>query len=406
MSTFEDLIVSLLPDEFAEKMGILHKEDKFVSALDFNACTLRSKILDFRSGLFDLDGQYPDLTFSWSSKLKLDSFKKHPYAHDYVAISTLRGYQSFSISRSSFMVTLISSLFLEEIFDEDEDDLFYYCLCSVNLLSYFFYFQIKIPPTPYKKEGFNRYFQFFFNFFEKILQKILPDFSKERFNDLKVKFLEQYELFQFLFVYYYRVSNMFSCYSGVLDNHDNLDRMIYYFGEMYEELKVFTNDQRKKDSVSPEFFDYEEDLLGKIGPYDLLLKGLFANVKTKTFVRTFVNILYDKKEISDMIKEFSKKNNAEMIFKILDVEPFKRNFVYGLREYFSVIFRGEMTREEEKMFDEFQDQLEALDGDLEKLKKMKIKIPKRIKEESQLFDQFLDFYLCLMSEKWIASTDT
>ncbi|MBQ7073613.1 hypothetical protein IJM86_00775 [bacterium] len=58
------------------------------------------------------------------------------------------------------------------------------------------------------------------------------------------------------------------------------------------------------------------------------------------------------------------------------------------------------------MFEEFQDKLEEFDGDLEKLKDMNIKIPKRIRQESALFDQFLDFYIELIGEQHIKNTDT
>jgi hypothetical protein len=78
-----------------------------------------------------------------------------------------------------------------------------------------------------------------------------------------------------------------------------------------------------------------------------------------------------------------------------------------VREYIYAIFRSvETTREEEEMFEEFQDKLEELDGDIEKLKNMNIKIPKRIRQESALFDQFLDFYIELIGEHHLKNTDT
>jgi len=116
----------------------------------------------------------------------------------------------------------------------------------------------------------------------------------------------------------------------------------------------------------------------------------------KTFVQTFVKTIFDKQKIGQAFEErkfLNETEKKEQFLQLIDVAPLKEHFFDASREYFSSVFMEDMDSDEEKQFEEFQEQLEKTNGDIDKIKKMKIKIPKRIREESYLFDQFLDFYL-------------
>jgi hypothetical protein len=63
MSKFEELLFSMLPDEFMEKMNSFEKHGVLLSAKDFNGFILRDKIFDYKPSLEILNFESHDFQF-------------------------------------------------------------------------------------------------------------------------------------------------------------------------------------------------------------------------------------------------------------------------------------------------------------------------------------------------------
>ncbi len=409
MKFFDELLLNLLPKDFSEKFEVSKKHSPFVRAKDFNVLLFRQRVSEYKINFCSLDLSFVDFTCGSLGKIDTKMLNSCKGFQEYIAAAELNGYQSYTVTKDAFMVTLISSLFLEECFSEKDDDLFFYCLCAINLLAYLFYFKIKVAKDPRKKENYNWYFDFFIKMYFKIVKKIVPKCPDKHLEELRNNLVMQYPVFSFIFDFYYHISFMVSDFS-----YDENEPLFVGIGNWISDEDNFEAFFTRKNysllGTVPEFSDLEEFMLGKVGPsLNLLVRDLFSWVKMKTFVQTFVKTIFDKQKIGQAFEErkfLNEIEKKEQFLQLIDVAPLKEHFFDASREYFSSVFMEDMDSDEEKQFEEFQEQLEKTNGDIDKIKKMKIKIPKRIREESYLFDQFLDFYLAFFWENSLSTTDS
>jgi hypothetical protein len=180
------------------------------------------------------------------------------------------------------------------------------------------------------------------------------------------------------------------------------DYFTWLFGERFTAgQKSFLSNYDYSKSA-PDISLEEEDMLFEVAPADIHLKYLFLDNDPHDIVDLLISEVYDKKILDKKLASLM-KTPAELDFildYITDPAQFKRGYFEGMQKFMMATFRDE----DEEEFDEFTEMLSVIGDDDEKLEHMKI--PPRIKKESRLIEQFLNFYITYLGGLSIERADT
>jgi hypothetical protein len=147
----------------------------------------------------------------------------------------------------------------------------------------------------------------------------------------------------------------------------------------------------------------EEDILFEVAPADIHLKYLFLDNDPHELVTHLIKHIYDKKILDQKLASLM-KNPSELDFVldyITDPTIFKKGYFKGLQKYFTTIFRDE---EEDEELEEFSEMMSIIGDDMEQFDHLKV--PQRIKRESRLMEQLLNFYITYVGGLSIERADT
>ena len=134
-------------------------------------------------------------------------------------------------------------------------------------------------------------------------------------------------------------------------------------------------------------------MIFNVDPGDILLKYLFLGNNPKELTSTLIASMYDKKKIKKMltqlIKDESKLN--DLLEELLNPKQFKEGYFKGIKSFIDTTYKH-INQEEEEALDEFQEMLSEI-GEGEEIPMQNLKIPQRVKKESKIVEQFLNFYI-------------
>lgn len=394
MKLYDKMLSNFFPKEFTEKIKTNNQGVPLITAREFNSVISRRLISEYKINFSCFTGEYIDLFFFAPKAFAKKLNNKEIY--NYYIAANLNGVKSFSLCHTSFNIILIAAMFLSECFEEEDEPLFYNCITALEVISYSFYFHIKKKKNPVNKVDYNRCFQFFFNTFLTIVTTTNQKVSKEKLQKIHNKLFQQYEIFHFVFEYYYRISFMIFPFQegGILSNilqEQCGNRLID------EKFSEYFTKEYEKNANDPHFLNADERVIINDSPASFsFLKFFFSEVNLHYFTKDFIENIFDKEKIAQFLRErflLSEEERIQRMNSLFDINPLKENYFKGIREYFAAVFLKHMDSQEEKQFEEFQEQLDELEWDIEKLKEMNIKVPKAIQEEWEQFDHFLNFYL-------------
>jgi hypothetical protein len=147
----------------------------------------------------------------------------------------------------------------------------------------------------------------------------------------------------------------------------------------------------------------EEDMLFEVAPADIHLKYLFLDNDPHELVAHLVKHIYDKKLLDEKLANLM-KNPAELDFildYLTDPANFKKGYFNGMQKFFTAIFRDDDDDEE---LEEFSEMMSVIGDDMEQIDHLKV--PQRIKRESRLMEQLLNFYITYVGGLSIERADT
>ena len=303
--------------------------------------------------------------------------------YSYLAAANFNGYKLYNVANTANTLVLALSLYLQEVFEEGESVLFVDCLYAFYLLSFLFAARIKVFPGKSEQEDFNRFVELFFDFYSIVLVQLKSKVPKPQFSVLRKKLLSQIEIFFLMFRYYRGINQMFSYQSS------DKDYFTWLFGEQLSVAqKAFvTTYAETKHAASVSLL--EEDMLFEVAPADIHLKYLFLENDPHLMVSTLIDSIYDKSFLDAKLKKLTKDSSE--LFAVLDylTDPalFKKGYFVGIQKFVLALFRGEGDDEME----EFNEMMSVIGDDMEQFDVTKI--PQRIRKESRMMEQLLNFYV-------------
>jgi hypothetical protein len=237
----------------------------------------------------------------------------------------------------------------------------------------------------------------FFDFYFVVLTQLKHKISQEDFKKLRKKLITKLEVF-FLMFYYYRRLNQFFSYQS-----EEKDYFIWLFGEQFSPIqRRFFGTYMQTRSV-PKMSLVEEDILFVVAPADIHLKYLFLDNDPHLLVTHLIKNIYDKKILDKKLASLM-KNPSELDFVldyVTDPTTFKKGYFKGVHTYFTAIFRDD---EDDEEMEEFGEMMSVIGDDMSQLDNLKV--PQRIKRESRLMEQLLNFYVTYVGGLSIERADT
>jgi hypothetical protein len=367
----------------------------FISSKDFFSIINRKIVENYKLNLFDVSLDTFEFKMGLGAETTTMPAKAMDIYYGYLSAANFNGYKFYNIANTANAVVLSLSLYLQDVFDEKENQLFVDCLYAFYLLSFLFTARIKVFPGKSDQEDFNWFVELFFDFYGVILVQLKHKVSKEQFAQLRKKLITQLEIFFLMFYFYRRVNQFFAYQSNETAYFTRL------FGEHFSPAQrefLFTYANSK---YSPKVSLSEEDMLFEVAPADIHLKYLFMDNDPHELVNHLIQQIYDKNLLDKKLATLM-KSPAELDFildYLTDPSNFKKGYFQGMQKYFMALFR-----EDDEEMEEFSEMMSVIGDDMEQIDHLRI--PQRIKKESKLMEQLLNFYITYVGGLSIERADT
>ena len=402
MQLFKRVLLSLFPDDIVgQSVNPASMFISFISTKDFFSVINRKIVENYKLNLFDVTMDPFEFKI-WFGESHIKTKDIDTY-YGYSATANLNGYRFFSPANVSNALSLVSALYVKDIFRKYPPEYYLHFLYSVYLLSFVFLSRIKIFPYKEKELNYNRCVDLFFAFYDFVFQQTGKKPDPKLMSAIKKDILHQTEIF-FLLLPVYQECNRLFVHAGVSDK----DMYAWLF---YDELKEDDLMSAYKDFIdsypkrtkTTGFSVIETRLLHTILPADILLKYLFLDADMFLITETVVAKLFDKKILDGYLAQFRKDEAwiADFLFYITDYRHFKKNFFSGVQKYIITLFRNE---EHGLPQEDLDDVMSSIGDDIENIEWFAI--PERIKKESKLMEKILNFYITFVGGFWISRGDS
>ena len=368
----------------------------FISSKDFFSVINRKIVENYKLNLFDLSLDAFEFKIGLGHSWETTPAKTTDVYYGYLATANFNGYKFYTIANTANALVIASSLYLEEVFEGEEHQIFVDCLYAFYLLSFLFVARIKVFPWNSEQEDFNRFIDLFFEFFSVVTIQLKHKISKEHFKKLKKRLMTKLEVF-FLMFHFYRRLNQFYSYQS-----PEKEYFTWLFGERFSSthknfLATYTITKN-----SPIFSLLEEEILFEVAPADIHLKYLFLENDPHEIAIHLIGSIYDKSLLDQKFARLM-KNADELDFIIdyvTDPSHFKKGYFVGIQKFMTSLFRGENDEEME----EFNEMMSVIGDDTSQMENLKI--PPRIKKESRVMEQLLNFYVTYIGGLSIERAET
>ncbi len=406
MQLFKRVLLSLFPDEMmANNVNPASMFISFISAKEFFSVINRKIIENYKLNLFDIaiDPFEFKIGFGeskWINKKDIDLY------YWYCGSANINGYRFMNPSNIGNTLSLVVSIFVNDIFDEYDDVYFINFIFSVYLLNFVFLSRIKVFPHTDKQKNFNWFVDVFFNFYEMIFHQSGQKLNMEKFLKLKKELLWEVDIFFLLFDHYQLFNDV---YFDPIDWDEDFYKWIFNDELNDAHIKPLIEnfvEQRENFVYKTNFSLVDKKVLQYILPADILLKYLFIESNISSVVNDILCKVYDKNLLAKKISKFRswKWDLNELYLIITDYRLFKKNFFEWVQKYILNYFREEEKISGKSLSDEIDDMMSDIWSDPDWLKDFKV--PERIKKESRIMEKILNFYITLLGGLRIARWDS
>ena len=388
MQLFKRLLLSCFPDSLVkDSFNPASMFVSFISAKDFFTVIDRKIIENYKLNLFDLSMDiFEWKVWLWNHKDIVQSKMTDTY-YSYIAAANFNGYKFYNIWNTATAITLLSSLYIYDSFDDSEKLIFVDSLYAFFLLTFLFAGRLKVFPWKDEKSDFQRFIDLYFNFFEVVIWQLKHEITKKRFQEIKTKMLSNIEIFFMMFYYEKRINWLYFNEKRAFKQETN-DFYQWLFWPQLSALHRNFLSNVNEIIYNSNFGTVEESILFEIVPADIHLKYLFLDTDIWEVISNLVENIYDRKILDKKLTALM-KNESELDFIIdyvTDPENFKKGFFKWVKQYVS-----HMRLENQDSYEELDEMMSEIGDDMDKLDQMKI--PASIKKESKIMEQFLNFYV-------------
>lgn len=398
MQLFKRLLLSLFPEQTANQgINPASMFISFISTKEFFSVINRKIVENYKLNLFDvtIDPFEFKIWFWENNQVKQKDIDLY---YGYCASANINWYRFFNPANVGNNITLVTSIYTRDCFENEEQNFFLNFLYTTYLL--FFVFSAKVKNFPYqtKEENYNWFIEVFFNFYEFIFQQTGKKPDKATFTKIKKKLLSKVEVFFLLFYSYQKYNNLFTTQQFPDDE--------FYKRLFADELK---NDQLAilEDftqniqiySTKSTFSQIENKFLQYILPADILVRYLFLDTDMMLIIESIVSKLFNKETLDSFMKSLLKDDSQreEYILYITDYKHYKKNFFSGVQKYIITALKKEWL---DPFEDDWEESGSRIGDDEESIENLKI--PEKIKKESKIMEKILNFFVTMLWGFWIA----
>ncbi len=404
MQLFKRVLLSLFPDEIvAQTINPASMFISFISTKEFFSVINRKIVENYKLNLFDvtLDPFEFKIGFGENQSTKPKDIDTY---YSYCATANLNGYRFFSPANISNNLSLVTALYVKDIFRTYPPEYYLNFLYTIYLLSFVFLSRIKIFPHKDREKNYNRFIDILFSFYEFVFQQTGKKIDPVIIKSLKKELLDQVELFFLLFAVYKNFNTIF-IHSQVTDKD-------FYSRLFYDELKSDTKTvyaefvaNHKEYTGKKNFSAVETKVMQSILPADILLRYLFIDSDMFLITDTVISKIFDKKILDVFIKSFRTDDSQleNFLLYITDYRNFKKNFFWGVQKYIITTFMDQDSAWDIPK-EELDDLMSSIGEDVENAESFKI--PERIKKESKIMEKILNFYITLVGWSWVSRGDS
>lgn len=327
MQLFKRVLLSLFPDEIvAQTVNPASMFISFISTKEFFSVINRKIVENYKLNLFDVTLDPFEFKIGFGEHINIKPKDADSY-YGYCATANLNGYRFFSPANIANSVSLVTSLYVKDIFRKYPPEYYLNFLYTIFLLSFVFLARIKIFPYDDREQNYNWFVEIMFSFYAFVFQQTGKKIDPAIIKALKKELLNQIEVFFMLFALYKNFNSIFA--------HENVSDKDIYSRLFYDELKgdsknIYTEFIANHTAYTGKtnFSPLEVKVMQSILPADILLRYLFIDSDMFLITESVVSKLFDKKILDDFITSFRKDDSQleNLLLYITDYRNFKRNF--------------------------------------------------------------------------------
>lgn len=401
MHLFKRILLSLFPENIVNQpINPASMFVSFISSKQFFSVINRKIVENYKLNLFDvaLDSFDVKIWFWEQPSIKV---KDIDFYYSYWVSANLNWYRFLAPWNIWSSVSLVSSIYVKDVFANYNNHYFLNFNVAVYLLTFIFISRTKVFPQVDEKEEYKWFIDVFFEFYYMVIDQTGQKIDNTEFEKIKKELLKNIQLFFMLYYYYKSLNSIFT-------NH-NFSNKEYYSLLFYDELKKWWYktivwdfiDHSDEYTSAVKFSVTEKKVMNLIFPADILIRYIFEE-DAILVVDYLVSSIFDKsildKYMSSFLKNWDELEN--FIHYITDYTLFKKNYFTGLKNLVIHKFKNNVDVSEQENIDDFLSSVWDTDN-IEN-----IKVPERIKKESVLMEKFINFYVTYIWAFWISRWDT
>ncbi len=390
MQLFKRVLLSIFPDDIVnQSVNPASMFISFISTKEFFSVINRKIVENYKLNLFDVTQDPFEFKIGFGENIPIKPKDVDLY-YGYAATANLNGYRFFSPANIANSLSLVSALYVKDIFWKYDPEYYLHFLYTIFLLHFVFLSRMKIFPSQDKERNYNWFVDVFFSFYAFVFQQTGQTPDPKKLLEIKKAVLNTTEIFFVLFAVYQRLNTTF-LYSKVTDKD-------IYAWLFHDELKGEDTRKSFADFVghyqqyaySSDFTALEGKILHHVLPADILLRYLFLESDMSLMTETVVAKLFDKKILDEFVVRFRKDDSAleSFLLYITDYRHFKKKFFQWVQKYIITLFKDE---DQWMIGEDLDDLMSSIGEDVESIDSFKV--PERIKKESKLMEKILNFYI-------------
>jgi hypothetical protein len=229
MQLFKRVLLSLFPDDIVgQSVNPASMFISFISAKEFFSVINRKIVENYKLNLFDVTIDPFEFKIGFGENIPVKTQDVDMY-YSYCATASLNGYRFFSPANIANSMSLVSALYVKDIFREYSPEYYLNFLYTIFLLHFVFLSRIKIFPSENRETNYNRCIDVFFSFYTYVFQQTGQTPDPKLVLEIKKTILNQTEIFFMLLSIYEHCNQMFA--------HRNTNDKDMYARLFYDELK-------------------------------------------------------------------------------------------------------------------------------------------------------------------------
>jgi hypothetical protein len=403
MKLFRKLLYALFPrDMFQQGINPAGVFISFISPKQFFSVIVRRIVENYKINLFDISLDPYEVKIGFGEQPAVHVKDMDVY-YAYAVAANLNGWTFYAPSSIAMATTLVMSMYIRPLINTRHHQYFTATMMSVYVLFLVFVSRIKVfPPALDEKARFQWFVDLFFSTLRVVMQQSGYRLNESLFAKYKEKLLQQIQLFFMLYYVLQHVQDMIG--SPILSHRDFYDWLLYDHIKKSDSNVLFTDFVTHTETYvySSTWWDVERQVFEAIMPADFLPRYMFADQFVMEISHYLVGALFDRDRLDACMHQFLQHVDAsqEFIAIITDWKALKQSFFVGLKALTTQLHRVRHDHQVAKEIDKFMEELgehDSLEG---------VQIPDVLKQESQLMERLLNFYLSFMGGGRVARGDT